>query len=106
MKKKRRGNALNQPLVDPHLECVPRLAALAVGRLARGDLEHLRRQAHGALDAQIFGLGALNQLAAHLLQRLHLARRQGDADLMDFLFFFCILRIILLGFHSKQKQDE
>lgn len=46
-------------------------------------LEDLGGQAHGALDAQVLGLGALEQLGADLLERLHLARGEGDADLVD-----------------------
>lgn len=46
-------------------------------------LESLGGQAHGALDLQVLGLGALEQLGAHLLERLDLARGEGDADLVD-----------------------
>ena len=44
----------------------------------------LRRQAHGSLDAQVLALGTLDQLGADLLERLHLARRERDTDLVDF----------------------
>ncbi len=67
------GKALHQPLVIPHLKHVPHLAALAIGRFARGDLQQVNR----AIDAQVLGVGALNQLAPHLLWQLHLARRQS-----------------------------
>ena len=77
---------VNQPLVDPHFVHVPSLASLAAGGLSRGDLQRLRGQAHGALDTQVLRLGALEQLAAHFLQRRHLARRERDADLVDFLY--------------------
>ena len=43
------------------------------------DLEGLGRQADGALGAEVLGLGALDELLADLLERLHLARGQGDA---------------------------
>lgn len=79
---------LNQALMDPHLVHIPRLAALAARRLARRHLQALGRQPHGALDPEILGLGPLDQLLAHFFQRLHLARRQGDADFVDFLDFF------------------
>ena len=36
--------------------------------------------AHGALDGQLLVLGALHQVAAHLLEMLHVARAEGDAD--------------------------
>ena len=55
-------NALDKPLVDPHLEAIPRLRALAAGRLARGDFEHFGGQAHGALDTQALALGTFDQL--------------------------------------------
>jgi hypothetical protein len=81
----RRRIQIDQSLVDPHLVHVPGLAALAAGRLARRHLEGLGRQPHGTLDPEVLGLGPLQELRAHLLQRLHLARREGDADLVDFL---------------------
>lgn len=71
--------------MDAHLVHVPGLGALTAGGLAGGDLECLGWQADGALDAELLRLGALEELRAHLLQRLHLARGQGDADLVDFL---------------------
>ena len=71
--------------MDPHLEHVPRLTALAARGLAGRDLERLGRQAHGALDAQVLGLGALEELGAHLFERGHFARGEGDADFVDFL---------------------
>lgn len=84
--KREKANSLNQPLVDPHLERVPRLAALPAGRLARRHLKALGRQPHGALDAQVLGLGALEQLSADFLERADFAGGQGDADFVDFLF--------------------
>lgn len=81
----RKGDLLNQPLMDPHLKHIPRLAPLPAGRLPCGHLQALGRQAHGALDAQVLGLGPLDQLLAYFLERLHFARGQGDADFVDFL---------------------
>jgi len=78
-----RGVEVNEALVDAHLVRVPGLGTLAVGRLARRDLQVLGGQAHGALDAQLLVLGAVNELLAHLLERLDVARREGDADLVD-----------------------
>ena len=71
--------------MDSHLKHIPRLAPLTTGRLACRHLQALGRQAHGALDAQVLGLGALDQLLADLFERLHFARGQSDADFVDFL---------------------
>lgn len=76
---------INEALVDAHLVHVPGLGALTAGCLAGRDLEGLGGKAHGSLDAQLLRLRTLKELRAHLLQRLHFARRQGDADLVDFL---------------------
>lgn len=51
-----------------------------------GDLEDLGGKADGALDAEILGLGALNELGADLLESLDLAGGEGDADTVDLLF--------------------
>lgn len=80
-----RGVQVDQSLVDAHLVHVPGLGPLTAGRLSRRDLERLGGQAHGALDAQVLGLCALEQLGAHFLQRLDFAAREGDADFVDFL---------------------
>ena len=80
-----RKHLLNQALVDPHLIRIPRLTPLPTRRLAGGDLQALGRQADGALDAEVLRLGALDELLAHLLEGLHLARGEGDADLVGFL---------------------
>lgn len=71
--------------MDAHLVHVPGLGALTAGGLAGGDLEGLGWQADGALDTQLLRFGALEELRAHLLEGLHLARGQGDTDLVDFL---------------------
>jgi hypothetical protein len=66
--------------VNTQLEHIPRLATLAARRLARGDLETLRREANRSLDLQRLAVGTILEFPAHLLQRLHLAGGQGDAD--------------------------
>ena len=67
----------------PHLEQIPGLGALTARGLAGGDLEVLGRQTDGALDAQLLALGALDELAAHLLEGRDLFAGEGDADLVD-----------------------
>lgn len=71
--------------MDAHLVHVPGLGTLTVGGLAGGDLEGLGGEADGALDAEVLGLGALEELGGHLLEGLDLARGQGDPDLVDLL---------------------
>lgn len=73
---------LNQTLVDAHLKGIPGLGTLTVRSLTGGDLENLGRKADGALDAEILGASALDELLADLLERLDLAGSQGDADLV------------------------
>ena len=90
-------NLLDQTLVDPHLIGIPSLGALTTRRLARGDFQVLGGQTHGTLDTQILSLGPLDQLAADLFQRLHLARGQGDADLVD------LGRVLLRGLFGVLK---
>lgn len=76
---------INQSLVDPHLVHVPGLRTLTARRFACGNLQALGRQTHGALDAELLGLGAVNELLANFLQGCDFARGQGDADLVGFL---------------------
>lgn len=80
------GDVLNQALVDAHLVQVPGLGTLTARGLTGGDLEVLGGQADGALDGEVLALGALDQLGADLLEGLHLARGQGDADLVGLLY--------------------
>jgi len=79
------GVQVDQTLVDAHLVHVPGLGTLTAGGLTGRDLEGLGWQAHGALDAELLRLGALQELRTHLLERLHLARGERDADFVDFL---------------------
>lgn len=72
--------------MDAHLVRVPRLGTLTTGRLPGRDIQPLGREPNRALDRQGLALGALNELAADLLERLDLAGGQGDADLMLLLF--------------------
>lgn len=69
--------------MDSHLESVPGLGTLTARSLTGGDTEVLGWETDWALDAKVLGLGALEELAADLLERLHLARGEGDADLVD-----------------------
>lgn len=72
--------------MDAHLVRVPGLGALAAGSLAGGDLQRLRGQADGALDAQVLALSTVEDLGAHLLEDIDLAGGEGDADLVGLLY--------------------
>lgn len=71
--------------MDAHLICIPSLTPLTTRCLPRGDLQALRRETDWALHAKILALRALDELLADLFKALDFARRQGDADLVDFL---------------------
>ena len=101
-----KGHLLNQPLVDPHLIRIPRLTPLTTWCFPCRDLQAFRRQPHRALDAQILGLGAINQLLADLFQRLHFAGSQGDADFVDFLPNICQLLAICRRFCPREAGRE
>lgn len=76
---------VNEALVNVHGEHIPGLGTLTVRGLTSGNLEVLGGKADRALDAEVLGLGTLNELGADLLERGDLARGQGDADLVDLL---------------------
>jgi len=68
--------------VDAHLVHVPSLGTLTAGSFACADLKRLGGQADGAFDAEILGLGALDELAGDLLEGLDLLGGEGDTDLV------------------------
>jgi hypothetical protein len=76
---------INQPLVDPHLKHIPRLAALTAGCLPGRDFEGLGRQADRALNAQVLGLGALEELGADFFEGGDFTTGEGYANFVDFL---------------------
>jgi hypothetical protein len=53
---------LDQTLVDSHLVAVPGLGTFTTRGLAGGDLQDLGGEADGALDAEVLGLGALDEV--------------------------------------------
>jgi len=77
------GVQVDETLVDSHLVHVPSLGTLTTRSLTGGDLEVLGGQTDWALDAQLLGLGTLDELAADLLEGGDLAGGEGDADLVD-----------------------
>lgn len=74
---------VDEALVDAHLKGVPGLGTLTVGGFTGGDLQVLGGEADGSLDAEVLVLGTVDELLAHLLERLDVARGEGDADLVD-----------------------
>ena len=79
------GIQVDQALVNAHLVQVPGLGTLTVRRLTGGNLQVLGGKANRALDTEVLGLGALNELGADLLERVDLAGGEGDSDLVDLL---------------------
>jgi len=75
---------INEALVDSHLKGIPGFGTLTAGGLAGGDLEGLGWEADWALDAEVLGLGALDEFGADLLEGGDLAGGEGDADLVGF----------------------
>lgn len=73
------GDVLDETLVEAHLVGVPGLGTLTARGLTGGDLQVLGGEADGALDAQVLGLGALEELSADLLDGGTLAGSEGDA---------------------------
>lgn len=63
------GVQVDEALVDAHLIGIPGLGTLTAGRLAGCDLEVLGGQADRALDAELLGLGAVDELLADLCGR-------------------------------------
>lgn len=80
-----RADSLNQTLVDSHLKRVPGFGTFTTRGLPGRDLQVLGWQAHRSLDAQILRLRALDELAAHLLQRRDFLGGESNADFVDFL---------------------
>ena len=76
---------VDHPLVDAHLEAVPRLGALTARGLPGGDLQGLGGHPDGSLDLEVLLLGALDQVGADLLQALDGAGGQGDPDAVNHL---------------------
>lgn len=74
---------IDHPLVDAHLETVPRLRTLTTRCLAGGDAENLGGHADRSLHAQLLLLGSCNEVSADFLQGAYLTGCQGDADAVD-----------------------
>ncbi len=71
--------------MNSHLKCVPSLRTFTTGRLSGGDLEGFGWETNRSLNAEVFGLGTLDELLAHLFKRGDLPASESDADLMSFL---------------------
>jgi len=70
--------------VHLQLVAVPGLRTLTTRRLAGGDAQDLRREANGALDAELLVLCTVNEIRRELLEVLDVAAGQRDADFVDF----------------------
>lgn len=56
------GGLLNQTLMDPHLEAIPGLGTFTARCFTGGDFEDAGRETDGAFDAEVLGLGTLDQV--------------------------------------------
>lgn len=74
---------VDDALVDAHLEAVPGLGTLTAGGLAGGDAEDLGGHADRATDNNVLGAGGTEQRLGNILQSLHVARSQSNADLVE-----------------------
>lgn len=59
--------------MNPHLKHIPRLASFTTRRLPCGDLQSFGGEPDGTLDAEVLGLGALEELGADFFERLDFA---------------------------------
>ena len=66
--------------MNPHFVRIPCLTSLSARRLPRRNLQALGGQAHRALDAEIFGFGALKQFLADLFEGTDFAAGERDAE--------------------------
>jgi len=85
---------LNQTLVDSHLKAIPSLGTFTTRSLSGGNLQGLGWETDWALDAQVLGLCAVDELLADLLEGLNVAGSECDANLVGFLFFKVSVRDI------------
>merc|ERR1719253_186290 len=88
---------VDDALVDAHLPAVVRVRALAARRLADHERELLRREAHRAVHRQLLVLGAAHEVRADLLEGLHVAAAEGDADAVE--LGLLALHRLRLGIH-------
>lgn len=72
--------------MDSHLETIPGLGTFTTRSLSGRDLESLGWETDWALDTEVLGLGALDELLADLLEGGDLSAGEGDADFVSFLF--------------------
>lgn len=59
------GSLLNQTLMDSHLKAIPGLGTFTAGGFAGGDFEDTGGETDGALDAEVLGLGTLDQVGGN-----------------------------------------
>ena len=81
----RKGNLLNQTLMNSHLKHIPSLRSFTTGCFTGSNLKNLGREADRAFNTQILNLSPFNEFGAHFLKRFDFARGKSDADFVDFL---------------------
>lgn len=92
--------------MDSHLKSIPGLGTLTAGGLAGGDLEGLGWETDWALDAELLGLGALDELGADLLEGGDVAGGKGDADLVGFLRKKAMSEYLFLAMRCDEVRFE
>ena len=90
---------VNHSLVDPHLELVPGLGTFSARSLSGGDSQDLGWHPDWSLHLQVLVLGSSDQVAADLLQGLHVPGGQSDSDAVD--WHILLHSFSILKFHNS-----
>jgi hypothetical protein len=98
------GEQVNHALEDLHLIDVPRVRTVTARGLTGGDLEGAGRQAQGTADLDLLVLGAKEQIAADLLNRLAIAAREGDANFVRLRNLLAL--VVLLDNRRHRSRDR
>lgn len=65
------------------------------------DLQDLGGQTDGTLDAEVLGLGTVDELSADLLEGLNLLGGQGDTDAVSLGGLAGVIALLLVGRHLR-----
>lgn len=90
---------IDDPLVDPHLEAIPRLGTFTTGSFPRGDPQGLRRHTNRTVDNKVLVLSLTQEVGAHSFQSTNISTGQRNPvkkRLMDIMKLFWQLYIYVL----------